>query len=85
MVNFADASVYDLVRATKFLHHIRPSFSDKLVYSIEKYKPMDKNVVFHLIERNVEEDEKRSSEEDSEIFLLSAEYILQHPYWQGQK
>ena len=84
MIEFANSSIYDLVRATQFLHHIRPSFRNKLVYAIEKPQPMDQNVAFHLIDRNVTEGETRSKEDD-QIFLLSAEYILEHSYWKGQK
>ena len=82
MVEFANASIADLTNATRFLHHIRPSFKSKLVIGIEKAQPMDQSVVFHLTKRKVEEGEKRS-EEDNEIFILSAEYILEHPYWKG--
>lgn len=82
MVEFADTSVQDLVRMTQFLHHINPSLRDKLVYALEKAQPMDQSVVFHLMKRKVEEGETRS-EDDNEIFILSAEYILEHPYWKG--
>ncbi len=84
MTEFADASVLDLARATRFIHHIKPSLRDKLVFAIEKAQPMDQSVVFHLMKRKIEEGEKRSAE-DNEIFMLSAEYILEHPYWKEQK
>lgn len=83
MIQFADASLLDLARATKFIHHIKPSLRDKLVFAIEKAQPMDQSVVFHLMKRKMKEGEKRS-EEDDEIFMLSAEYILEHPYWKDQ-
>lgn len=83
MTEFADASMLDLARATQFIHHIKPSFRSKLVIGIEKAQPMDQCVVFHLMKRKMEEGEKRSAE-DNEIFMLSAEYILEHPYWKGQ-
>jgi hypothetical protein len=83
MVEFADASVQDLINATQFLHYIKPSLRDKLVCAIEKAQPMDQNVVFHLIKRKVEEGEERSKD-DIELFMLSAEYILNHPYWKGE-
>lgn len=83
MAEFVDASILDLVRATQFIHHIRPSLQDKLVCAIEKAKPMDQSVVFHLMKRKVEEGEKRSTD-DIEYFILSSEYILEHSYWKEQ-
>lgn len=80
MPEFADASILDLSRSTQFLHHIKPSLRDKLVFAIEKAQPLDQSVVFHLVERNVPEGQKRTDEHCS-IFILSAEYILEHPYW----
>lgn len=82
MVEFTDASILDLSRATQFLHHIKPSLRNKLVFAIEKAQPMDQNVVFHLVDRKVPEGHKRT-EENCSIFMLSAEYILEHPYWKG--
>lgn len=82
MVEFANASILDLSRSTQFLHHIKPSLRDKLVYAIEKAQPMDQSVVFHLIDRKIQEDEKRT-EDNCSIFMLSAEYILEHPYWKS--
>jgi hypothetical protein len=79
MVEFVDASILDLVRATQFLHRIKPSLRDKLVYGIEKAKPFDRSVVFHLTERK-----SKGNKEDlnnAELFILSAEYILEHPIW----
>jgi len=84
MVDFADSSVDDLSRATQFLHHIKPNFRNKLVYGIEKPQPLDQSVVFHLMERKIPEGEKRTDEHKS-IFILSAEYILEHPFWKGGK
>lgn len=75
---FVDASVLDLARATQFLHHIKPSLQNKLVFGIEKALPFDQSVVFHLTERNKDREERENS-----IFMLSAEYILEHPYWEG--
>jgi hypothetical protein len=82
MVEFADASIEELIRATRFLHHVKPTLRDKLVCAIEKSQPFDRNIVFHLIKRKVEEAQKRS-EEDTELFILSAEYIKDHPFWKG--
>ena len=82
MVEFADASILDLSRSTQFLHHIKPSLRDKLVFAIEKAQPMDQSVVFHLVDRKIPEGQKRT-EDNCSIFILSAEYILEHPYWKG--
>lgn len=82
MVEFADASIQDLSRSTQFLHFIRPSLRDKLVFAIEKPQPKDQSVVFHLVDRYITKDHKRT-EENCSTFILSAEYILEHPYWKG--
>ena len=79
MVEFVDASVLDLVAATQFLHHIKPSLRDKLVYGIEKAKPFDRSVVFHLTDRKSKGDKEDLNSAD--LFILSAEYILEHPIW----
>lgn len=80
MAELVDASPLDLARATQFIHYIRPSLRDKLVYGIEKAMPFDQSVVFHLTDRKKVEDKRETS-----IFMLSAEYILEHPYWKGLK
>jgi hypothetical protein len=82
MIEFADSSILDLIRATQFLHYIKPSLRDKLIYALEKPRPSDRSVVFHLMDRKVPEGEKRT-EENTSIFILSAEYILEHPFWKG--
>jgi hypothetical protein len=82
MVDFADSSISDLARATQFLHHIKPTHRNKLVYGIEKPQPLDHSVVFHLIERKLPEGEKRTDEHKS-VFIISAEYILEHSFWKG--
>lgn len=84
MIEYADSTIADLQQATNFIHHIKPSLRDKLVFAIEIPQPLDQSVVFHLMKRKVEEGEARSKE-DNEIFLLSAEYILEHPFWKGSK
>lgn len=78
MVEFVDLSVIDLVRASQFIHRINPSFRDKLVCGIEKAQPFDQSVVFHLVDREPNPDEK---ERTNTIFLLSAEYMIEHPFW----
>jgi len=78
MVEFVDVSILDLVKSTEFLHHIRPSFRDKLVYGIRKPADTDRSIVFYLMPRNSEE---KRTEADVETFILSSEYILEHPFW----
>lgn len=78
MVEFVDLSVMDLVRASQFIHLIKPSFQDKLVCGIEKAQPFDQSVVFHLTTRDPNPDEKETA---NTIFLLSAEYMIEHPFW----
>jgi hypothetical protein len=80
VVEFVETSVIDLVQATKFLYHIKPEFKEKLVCGIEKSKPMDRNIVFHLIDRKNLYD-KSEMPTGTDIFMLSAEYILNHPIW----
>lgn len=82
MVEFVDASILDLARATQFLHYIKPSLKDKLVYGIEKAKPFDRSVVFHLTDRKSKDDKEDLN--NSQLFILSAEYILDHPIWKGE-
>jgi hypothetical protein len=73
MVEFVDVSIEDLVNATEFVHHLRPDFRDMMVMAIEKAQPLDQNVVFHLSSRK---------SDDKRLFILAAEYIVEHPYWQ---
>ncbi len=72
MVKFVDVSLPDLVRATQFLHYVKPCLQDKVVYAMEEPKPYDQNVVFHLMGKN---------NDNSDICMLSAQYIIEHPYW----
>lgn len=83
MVEFAETSIEDLAKSTAFLHHIKPSLQDKLVYGIEKHKPLDRNVIFHLMPRNVKSG--HVTKDMLEVFMLSAEYIIEHSYWKGDK
>jgi hypothetical protein len=83
MVDFVDASVQDLAKSTQFLHLINPKLKDRLVCAIEKAQPMDQSVVFHLIPRNLDPGVERTVDM-IETFILSAEYILEHPYWKGK-
>lgn len=72
MVEFVDASVEDLVNSTLFVHSIKPSLKNKMVVRIEKPKPEDRSIVFRMYSKgDVEE----------ELFILSADYILDHPFW----
>lgn len=81
MVEFADATVMDLVRATEFIHHIRPKLKDKIVVGIEKARPLDQSVVFHLKKMMAKQDEPDT--DDKELFIISAEYILEHSFWKA--
>jgi hypothetical protein len=83
MVEFIDASIVDLVAATRFLHAIKPSLKNMLVYGIEKHKPEDRSIVFHLMNRESKDDEQDLKE--SFTFVLSSDYILEHPIWKGLK
>ena len=77
MVEFVESSVLDLVRATEFLHHIKPEYKQKMVCGIEKIRPMDQSVVFHLMDRGTE----NQGLKETQIFMLAADYIIQHPIW----
>ena len=74
---FAETTKKDLKKATDFIHFIRPTLVDKIVYAIEKGKPTDVNVIFHL--KSNKEDETQT--DNRSIFMLSAEYIIEHTYW----
>ena len=76
---FADTSVFDLARATGFIHYIIPSLKGKIVCAIEKSKPFDMNVVFHL--KDIKEDEAKDQTDNHSVLMLSAEYIIEHSYW----
>lgn len=76
---FAETTSRDLKKATDFIHFIRPTLVDKIVYAIEKGKPTDANVIFHL--KSTKEDEAEAKTDNRSIFMLSAEYIIEHTYW----
>jgi hypothetical protein len=75
MAEFIDATLMDLIYVTEFIHTINPSLRDKVVVGVEESKPFDKNVVFHLLPL------KQDGKEETSLFMLSAEYILEHPMW----
>lgn len=75
MVEFVDASVLDLVNVTRFIHYIKPSTKDMLVFAIEKYQPMDQSIVFHMKKRDP------GADDDTQLLILSSEYVHSHPYW----
>lgn len=81
MVEFVDISVMDLVRITEFIHQIRPKLRDKVVIAIEKAQPLDQSVVFHL--KTMKSKNNEPDTDDKELFIISAEYILEHPFWKG--
>lgn len=74
-VEFVETSVLDLVHSTEFLHRIKPSLTDKFVFGIEKAKPDDRSIVFHMIDRHREKT----------IIILSAQYMLEHEYWKKEE
>ena len=78
---FAETTSRDLKKATDFIHFIRPTLVDKIVYAIEKGKPTDVNVIFHL--KSTKEDDVETKTDNRSIFMLSAEYIIEHTYWKG--
>lgn len=79
MVEFANATSADLIGATRFLHHINPSLKNLMVFGIEKAQPFDRSVVFHLTSIP-----SKTEERIEQMVILSAEYILEHPFWKGQ-
>lgn len=79
MPEFVEASVLDLIRSTQFLHCIKPSLKNMMVLAIEKAQPFDRSVVFHLVSRPGETEERTE-----QLFILSSEYILEHTFWKGQ-
>ena len=74
-MKFIEASILDLAKWTQFVHSVRPSFRNKLVFGIEETKDGDRNVKFHLMNRKKETDE---DSEETEIFMVAAEYILEY-------
>lgn len=76
---FAETTKKDLKKATDFIHYIRPTLIDKIVYAIEKSKPLDMNVIFHL--KSTKEDDVETQTDNRSILMLSAEYIIEHTYW----
>ena len=80
MVEYADASIEDLAKTTEFLHFVKPSLSDKLVYKIGKPKPTDRSIIFYLMPLFMESGYKLVKE-DLDTFMLSAEFITDHPFW----
>lgn len=76
---FAETTKKDLKKATDFIHYIRPTLVDKIVYAIEKSKPLDMNVIFHL--KSTKEDNVEIQTDNRSILMLSAEYIIEHTYW----
>jgi hypothetical protein len=84
MVEFAEASVLEIVRMTEFLHMIKPSLKNKLVYGIKKPADTDRSIVFYLMPIPTE-DGVEATEADIETVILSADYIVEHPFWNEGK
>lgn len=74
MVEYIDTNAEILTQVTLFLRYLNKSFNDKIVYAIENPHPMDRSIVFHLVSK----DEK----DDLRTFVLSAEFIADHPFWE---
>lgn len=72
MVEFLDTSIEELVSSTRFIHEVKPHLKNKMVVRIEKPKSDDRCVVFRLYSKG---------DPEEEIVVLSAEYILDHPFW----
>ena len=66
MPEFAELDDLALIASTKVLWLIKPSLKDKIVVAMEKVRPTDRSLVFHL------EDENNIIE----TFMLSSEYFL---------
>ena len=77
MVEFVDSSVLELIKMTEFLHMIKPSTKNKLVYGVKKPADTDRSIVFYLMPSQNEE----GVETDIETVILSADYITEHPFW----
>ena len=80
MTEFVDATVLELVRMTEFIHLIKPSTKDKLVYGLKKPTDTDRSIVFYLMPIETKDGDK-STEADIETVILSADYIVEHPFW----
>lgn len=66
MPEFAQLDDLALIASTKVLWLIKPSLKDKIAVAMEKVRPTDRSLVFHL------EDENNIIE----TFMLSSEYFL---------
>lgn len=71
----------DLILATKFLQEVNPLMKTKVVCAIEAYKPGDRNVVFRLLDYSFFDTHDTYTADDTETYILSAEYVQSHPFW----
>jgi len=72
MVEFVDASIEELAVSTAFIRKIRPDLKGMAAIGIQKAKPGDQSVVFHL---------KQVDGDDSMLYILSVEFITEHPFF----
>lgn len=77
MVEYEKTTAVELANITAFLHLIKPSTKDMFVCGIEKAQPYDQNVTFHLVPRSAEDRKKG----ETQVVLVSAQYIIDHPFW----
>jgi hypothetical protein len=84
MVEFVEASVLELIKMTEFIHTIRPSTKNKFVYGLKKPADTDRSIVFYLMPRQ-NKDGVEATEADVETVILSADYIVEHPFWNEEK
>lgn len=81
MPEFVEVSILDLVRTTHFIHAINPKLQNMLAYAIEKPLPQDRSMVIHLMPRGIPESD--ITEDMCKTFIVSMEYIIEHPFWKG--
>lgn len=79
MVDFAEVSIYDLARITEFVHYIKPGLKDWIVTGVEKFRPLDMSIVFHLTK--VPSKVPKGSPIEKELLILSGEFIYEHQFW----
>jgi hypothetical protein len=84
MVEFVETSILELVKMTEFVHLVKPSLKDKLVYALKKPEKTDRSAVFYLMPMNID-DAAELTDNDIETVILSAEFIVEHPFWNKGK
>jgi hypothetical protein len=64
-----DISILDLIKFTSTVHSIKPELRDWFCIGLECTKPQDANVIFHFTHKD---------KKDTQIVLISAEYIIEY-------